>query len=128
MQMMRVSEMARTWVYLLKEVSASPGVSHRACAQGCFMPFHFGGHWQGKDLRAKYLPELIHVLGEALICVELMDMTCYTDAGNKDFCVELKQRKKEKDNGTNEIPCDAERCIECNACAACKMSMRHLGG
>ncbi len=41
-------------------------VTDRVAAGVCFMPFHFGGHWQGKDLRSKY-PEGAdpYVLGEA---------------------------------------------------------------
>ena len=29
-------------------------VTERVAAGVAFMPFHFGGHWQGKDLRSKY--------------------------------------------------------------------------
>ena len=41
-------------------------VTDRVAAGVCFMPFHFGGHWQGKDLRSKY-PDGAdpYVLGEA---------------------------------------------------------------
>jgi len=41
-------------------------ITDRVAAGVCFMPFHFGGHWQGKDLRSKY-PEGTdpYVLGEA---------------------------------------------------------------
>ncbi|TCS63455.1 formate dehydrogenase subunit alpha [Varunaivibrio sulfuroxidans] len=41
-------------------------VTERVAQGVVFMPFHFGGHWQGKDLRAKY-PEGAdpYVLGEA---------------------------------------------------------------
>ncbi|MBT6241867.1 MAG: molybdopterin-dependent oxidoreductase [Rhodospirillaceae bacterium] len=41
-------------------------ITDRVAAGVCFMPFHFGGHWQGKDLRDKY-PEGTdpYVLGEA---------------------------------------------------------------
>lgn len=41
-------------------------VTERVAEGVVFMPFHFGGHWQGEDLRAKY-PEGAdpYVLGEA---------------------------------------------------------------
>ncbi len=41
-------------------------VTDRVAAGVAFMPFHFGGHWQGKDLRDKY-PDGAdpYVLGEA---------------------------------------------------------------
>ncbi len=41
-------------------------VTDRVAAGVVFMPFHFGGHWQGKDLRSRY-PEGAdpYVLGEA---------------------------------------------------------------
>jgi len=41
-------------------------VTERVAAGTVFMPFHFGGHWQGKSLRGKY-PEGTdpYVLGEA---------------------------------------------------------------
>jgi len=41
-------------------------ITDRVAAGVCFMPFHFGGHWQGKDLRDKY-PDGAdpYVLGEA---------------------------------------------------------------
>ena len=41
-------------------------ITDRVAAGVAFMPFHFGGHWQGKDLRDKY-PEGTdpYVLGEA---------------------------------------------------------------
>lgn len=41
-------------------------VTERVAAGVVFMPFHFGGHWMGKDLRGKY-PEGTdpYVLGEA---------------------------------------------------------------
>ena len=29
-------------------------LADRVAAGVAFMPFHFGGYWQGKDLRAKY--------------------------------------------------------------------------
>jgi formate dehydrogenase major subunit len=41
-------------------------VTERVAPGVAFMPFHFGGHWQGKDLRAKYPSGADpYVLGEA---------------------------------------------------------------
>jgi len=41
-------------------------VTERVARGVVFMPFHFGGHWQGKDLRHKYPPGADpYVLGEA---------------------------------------------------------------
>jgi len=41
-------------------------ITQRVAAGVAFMPFHFGGHWQGKDLRDKYPPGADpYVLGEA---------------------------------------------------------------
>jgi formate dehydrogenase major subunit len=41
-------------------------VTPRVAAGVAFMPFHFGGHWQGKDLRSKYPKGSDpYVLGEA---------------------------------------------------------------
>ncbi len=42
-------------------------VTERVASGVAFMPFHFGGHWQGKDLRSKYPPGADpYVLGEAM--------------------------------------------------------------
>jgi len=41
-------------------------VTDRVARGVVFMPFHFGGHWQGKDLRSKYPPGTDpYVLGES---------------------------------------------------------------
>jgi formate dehydrogenase major subunit len=41
-------------------------VTERVAPGVAFMPFHFGGHWQGKDLRGKYPSGADpYVLGEA---------------------------------------------------------------
>ncbi|PLX38145.1 MAG: formate dehydrogenase [Hyphomicrobiales bacterium] len=41
-------------------------ITERVAPGVAFMPFHFGGHWQGKDLRSKYPPDASPwVLGEA---------------------------------------------------------------
>jgi len=41
-------------------------ITNRVASGVAFMPFHFGGHWQGKDLRDKYPPGTDpYVLGEA---------------------------------------------------------------
>ncbi len=56
------------WVYSPEggKVLVQALVTERVAAGVVFMPFHFGGHWQGKSLRDKY-PEGAdpYVLGEA---------------------------------------------------------------
>ena len=56
------------WVYSPEggKVLVKALVTERVEPGVAFMPFHFGGHWQGKDLRSKY-PEGAdpYVLGEA---------------------------------------------------------------
>ena len=56
------------WVYSPEggKVLVQALVTERVAQGVVFMPFHFGGHWQGKDLRAKYPPGTDpYVLGEA---------------------------------------------------------------
>ena len=59
---------ADMWVYSPEggKVLVKALVTERVAQGVAFMPFHFGGHWQGKDLRSKY-PEGSdpYVLGEA---------------------------------------------------------------
>jgi formate dehydrogenase major subunit len=56
------------WVYSPEggKVLVQAMVTERVAQGVAFMPFHFGGHWQGKDLREKYPPGADpYVLGEA---------------------------------------------------------------
>ena len=56
------------WVYSPEggKVLIQALVTERVAAGVAFMPFHFGGHWQGKSLREKYPPGADpYVLGEA---------------------------------------------------------------
>ena len=56
------------WVYSPEggKVLIQALVTERVAAGVAFMPFHFGGHWQGKSLRDKYPPGADpYVLGEA---------------------------------------------------------------
>jgi len=56
------------WVYSPEggKVLVQALVTERVAAGVVFMPFHFGGHWQGKDLRSKYPAGADpYVLGEA---------------------------------------------------------------
>ena len=56
------------WVYSPEggKVLVQAMITERVAAGVVFMPFHFGGHWQGKDLRSKYPPGTDpYVLGEA---------------------------------------------------------------
>jgi formate dehydrogenase major subunit len=47
---------ADMWVYSPEggKVLVKAQVTERVAEGVAFMPFHFGGHWQGEDLRAKY--------------------------------------------------------------------------
>jgi formate dehydrogenase major subunit len=63
-----VKEGGEVWVYSPEggKVLVKALVTERVAPGVAFMPFHFGGHWQGKDLRAKYPPGADpYVLGEA---------------------------------------------------------------
>jgi formate dehydrogenase major subunit len=63
-----VKEGGQVWVHSPEggKVLVKALVTERVAAGVAFMPFHFGGHWQGKDLRSKYPPGTDpYVLGEA---------------------------------------------------------------
>ncbi|MCF8478560.1 MAG: formate dehydrogenase subunit alpha [Pseudolabrys sp.] len=51
-----VKDGANIWVHSPEggKVLVKALVTERVAAGVAFMPFHFGGHWQGKDLRSKY--------------------------------------------------------------------------
>ena len=59
---------SKMWVHSPEggKVLVTALVTERVASGVAFMPFHFGGHWQGKDLRSKY-PQGTdpYVLGEA---------------------------------------------------------------
>jgi formate dehydrogenase major subunit len=65
---LNIRDGATIWVHSPEggKVKVKAMVTHRVAAGVAFMPFHFGGHWQGKSLRDKY-PEGAdpYVLGEA---------------------------------------------------------------
>jgi anaerobic selenocysteine-containing dehydrogenase/Fe-S-cluster-containing dehydrogenase component len=80
-------------------------VTERVGADHAFIPFHFSGWWQGKDL-LDYYPEGAHpiVRGEAINTATTYGYDAVT----------MMQE-------TKTTVCQIERCIECNACAtACK--------
>jgi formate dehydrogenase major subunit len=63
-----VKEGGDVWVHSPEggKVLVKAMITERVAAGVAFMPFHFGGHWQGKDLRSKYPPGADpYVLGEA---------------------------------------------------------------
>jgi len=63
-----VKEGGMVWIHSPEggKVLVKALVTERVAAGVAFMPFHFGGHWQGKDLRSKYPPGADpYVLGEA---------------------------------------------------------------
>ncbi len=51
-----IKDGANIWVHSPEggKVLVKAMVTERVAAGVAFMPFHFGGHWQGKDLRSKY--------------------------------------------------------------------------
>jgi len=63
-----IADGQQMWVHSPEggKVKVKALVTERVAQGVVFMPFHFGGHWQGEDLRAKY-PEGAdpYVLGEA---------------------------------------------------------------
>jgi formate dehydrogenase iron-sulfur subunit len=99
-------------------------VTERVGAGVAFMPFHFGGHFQGEDQRSKYPAGADpYVLGEATNTAQ----TYGYDSSPR--CRKPKQLSAASARGLREgklmarmkFLCDAERCIECNACVtACK--------
>ncbi len=63
-----VKEGGKVWVHSPEggKVLVAAMVTERVAAGVAFMPFHFGGYWQGKDLRGKYPKGSDpYVLGEA---------------------------------------------------------------
>jgi len=63
-----VKEGSKVWVHSPEggKVLVSALVTERVASGVVFMPFHFGGYWQGKDLRSKYPKgNDPYVLGEA---------------------------------------------------------------
>ena len=63
-----IKEGGSVWVHSPEggKVLVKALITDRVSAGVAFMPFHFGGHWQGKDLRHKYPPGADpYVLGEA---------------------------------------------------------------
>ncbi len=103
-------------------------VTRRVKEGMAFMPFHFGGKFEGKDLRSKY-PEGSdpYVVGEAANTattygydpVTLMQETKVT------LC-KIQRSVKGADVMANmKFLCDTKRCIECNGCVtACKKRKR----
>jgi formate dehydrogenase major subunit len=60
---------AQVWVHSPEggKVLVAAMLTERVASGVVFMPFHFGGHWQGKSLRDKYPPGADpYVLGEAM--------------------------------------------------------------
>jgi formate dehydrogenase major subunit len=64
-----IKDGAKIWVHSPEggKVLVNAMVTERVAAGVVFMPFHFGGYWQGKDLRSKYPKGADpYVLGEAM--------------------------------------------------------------
>ena len=87
-----------------------------------WMPFHFGGWFQGVDLRGKY-PK-----GTTRSCwVRARTRSRPTDTIRPPACRNPRprfarsERREEEQMARMKFLCDADRCIECNACVtACK--------
>jgi len=65
---LRVKDGQMVWVHSPNggKAKVKAQVTERVGKGVVFMPFHFGGHWMGKDLRSKYPPGADpYVLGEA---------------------------------------------------------------
>jgi ferredoxin len=88
-----------------------------------FMPFHFGGMFQGEDLRGKY-PEGAdpYVLGEATNTAQTYGYDSVTQMQEpKQRSARSPRLRRAQQMARMKFLCDAERCIECNACVtACK--------
>jgi Molydopterin dinucleotide binding domain. len=101
-----------------------------------FIPFHFAGHWQGKDLR-QYYPEGAApiVLGEAVNTATTYGYDAVTMMQETKPPSANSNAPDAPSRSTETIPmarmkfiCDAERCINCNGCVtACKTRTRCPG-
>ena len=87
-----------------------------------FMPFHFGGFYQGED-RAALLPAGTDpiVLGESANTVTTYGYDPVTFMQETKVTLCQIRSGVEQTHGPAEIPLRRDRCIECNACVtACK--------
>jgi Fe-S-cluster-containing dehydrogenase component len=100
-------------------------VTRASAGASVFTPFHFGGWFQGEDLVDKY-PEgpQPYVRGEACNTATTYGYDPVThDAGNQDHAlpITVPEARRRATMARMKFLCDAERCIECNACVtACK--------
>ena len=90
--------------------------------RGVALPFHFGGWFQGEDQRSKYPPGTDPiVLGESANTVTTYGYDPVTDAGNQGHALPDPRGVRRTTMARMKFLCDADRCIECNACVtACK--------
>ena len=101
-------------------------VTERVGRDTVFLPFHFSGRWQGKDL-LRLVPggrraDRARRGGQHRDHLRLRQRD--DDAGDQDDAVPDRTRDRLRPEDTMarmKFICDAERCIECNGCVtACK--------
>ena len=87
-----------------------------------FMPFHFSGHWQGVDMLASYPEGAAPIVrGEAVNTGTTYGYDSVTMMQETKTTICNIERPEEIAMARMKFVCDAERCIECNACVtACK--------
>ena len=110
-----------------QRIKVKAKVTQEGVAAGVvWMPFHFGGHFQGKDLRDKYPKGSDpYVLGEACNTAFTYGYDSVTQMQETkcSLCRISTRLIEEGDRimARMKFLCDAERCIECNGCVtACK--------
>ena len=116
------------WVWVTGAENSSKAkmkalVTERVGKGVAWMPFHFGGWFEGEDLRGKY-PQGTDpiVLGESATpsppTATIRRPACRSP---RSPCVRSERLKEATTMARMKFLCDADRCIECNACVtACK--------
>ena len=97
-------------------------VTERVGPDTAFMPFHFSGHWQGVDMLASYPEGAAPIVrGEAVNTGTTYGYDSVTMMQETKTTICNIERPEEIAMARMKFVCDAERCIECNACVtACK--------
>jgi formate dehydrogenase iron-sulfur subunit len=100
-------------------------VTERVGEDTVFLPFHFSGRWGGMDMLPYYPQGAAPVVrGEAVNTATTYgyDSVTMMQETKTTVCqIEACGLIRRAFNGTDEVLCDAERCIECNGCVtACK--------
>ena len=97
-------------------------MTERVGPDTAFMPFHFSGHWQGVDMLASYPEGAAPIVrGEAVNTGTTYGYDSVTMMQETKTTICNIERPEEIAMARMKFVCDAERCIECNACVtACK--------